>query len=123
MSNIRKGGQMVLAALAFVCALAVGFAAEARDFRIKGTDLGGGGAYEGRVSAEIVGNTVKVLWVVGNARYTGTGVIDGDWLAVHFTGPTTGVALYRRGSDGIIRGKWTTAGSTKVGTEDWYPIQ
>ena len=123
MTSIRKTGQMVLAALAFVAALAVGFAAEARDFRITGTDMGGGGAYEGRVSAEIVGNTVKVVWVVGNARYSGTGVIDGDWLAVYFTGPTTGVALYRVDANGAFHGKWTTAGSTKVGTEDWFPVQ
>ncbi len=123
MISIRKSGQRILAAMAFVCALALGFVAEARDFRVQGTDLGGGGAYTGRVSAEVIGNTVKVTWVVGNSRYTGTGVLDGDWLAVYFTGPTTGVALYRVDDRGAFHGKWTTAGSTQVGTEDWIPVR
>jgi hypothetical protein len=118
-----KTGRLLVAALAFIAAIGMALAAQARDFRVKGTDMGGGGAYEGRVSAEIVGNTVKVVWVVGSSRYTGTGVIEGDALAVYFTGPTTGVALYRVDGNGAFHGKWTTAGSTKVGTEDWFPVQ
>ena len=120
MTMIRKG---FIAAMAFVLALGIAAVAQARDFKVQGTDMGGGGAYEGRVSAEIIGNTVKVTWVVGSSRYTGTGVVDGDWLAVYFTGPTTGVALYKVDSNGAFHGKWTTAGSTQVGTEDWIPVQ
>lgn len=123
MISMRKGGQRILAAMAFVCVLALGLAVQAREFRIQGTDLGGGGAYSGRVSAEVNGNTVKVTWVVGDQRYTGTGVLDGDWLAVYFSGPATGVALYRVDDKGAFHGKWTTTGSSEVGTEDWYPAQ
>jgi hypothetical protein len=83
-----------------------------------------GRAYEGRVATEIVGNTIKVVWVVGGSRYTGNGVIDGDSLAVYFTGPGTGVALYRFDrASGAFHGKWATAGANNVGTEDWFPVQ
>ena len=45
------------------------------------------------------GQTYRVVWVVGNARYVGTGIGNREGLAVSYkSGNSSGLALY--GADG-----------------------
>lgn len=116
------GVRSLAAAVMIVGLMAASWGAQAADFIVKGTGLDGA-AYQGRVATDVVGDTVKVVWLVDGARYVGNGVIYDNALAVYFTGPTTGVAIYKYDTaTGVWRGRWTTAGANKAGTEDWIPV-
>ena len=57
-------------------------------------------------------------------HYTGSGVVDGDVLAVYFKPGYNAVALCRLNrAAGACKGKWTALGSGTTSTEDWSPIK
>jgi hypothetical protein len=78
-----------------------------------------GSQYQGTASVERTGDTYRVTWTVGDARFIGTGIGSDDALAITYrSGNNTGVALlFREG--GETRVVWTYAGGTTVGAERW----
>jgi hypothetical protein len=96
------------------------FAADpAGEYKVEGTNPGGGGQYTGTVTVRKTGETYSVIWQVGGTRYIGTGIGNKDFIAVSYrSGSDTGLALY--GEDGgNWTGIWTYAGGKKVGAEHW----
>ncbi len=89
------------------------------DYAVEGTNPGGGSQYRGTVSITKIGETYRVVWVVGGTRYIGTGIGNKDFIAVSYrSGNDTGLALY--GADGgNWAGVWTYVGGRQVGTELW----
>jgi len=109
-----------LLAVAALLWSATAFAADpVGTYTIEGTNPGSGSKYTGTVTVEKTGETYRVVWVVGDSRYTGTGLGDKDFMAVSYrSGSETGLALY--GEDGgNWKGVWTYAGSRNMGTEVW----
>ena len=88
-------------------------------YDVEGTNPGGDSKYHGTATVEKTGDTYRVVWVVGNTRYVGTGIGTKDFLAVSYrSGNDTGLALY--GADGgNWAGIWTYAGGHEVGAELW----
>lgn len=88
-------------------------------YNVEGSNPGGRGTYRGTVAVEKTGQTYRVIWVVGNTRYVGTGIGNKDFIAVSYkSGNDTGLALY--GADGgNWAGVWTYSGGRDVGTEVW----
>lgn len=78
-----------------------------------------GSKYSGTVTVTKTGQTFKVVWLIGNEKYTGTAIGDKDFLAISYvSGSESGLALY--GADGgNWNGIWTYAGGTTMGTEIW----
>ena len=98
---------------------AVAFAADpAGSYDVQGTSPDGS-TYKGTATVTQTGQTFKVIWEIGNDKYTGTGIGDKDFLAISYTsGSESGLALY--GADGgNWKGVWTYAGGTKMGSEIW----
>src|SRR4051812_45754734 len=110
----------VFAAAILMLGSAGAFAADPEgDYRVEGTNPGGGGSYSGTVTVEKTGETYRVVWVVGGTRYIGTGIGNKDFIAVSYrSGSSTGLALY--GEDGgNWLGVWTYADGKQVGAERW----
>jgi hypothetical protein len=113
--------RFIAALAAFVLATATAaFAADpVGRYRVEGTNPGNGSAYSGTVTVEKTGETYRVVWTVGNARYVGTGIGDHNFIAVSYrSGDSTGLALYGAADDDW-KGVWTYAGGRQVGTERW----
>jgi hypothetical protein len=91
----------------------------AGSYGVVGTNPGGGSGYQGEVTIQRTGDTYRVTWTIGGQRYTGTGIGDGNFLAVSYrSGDDTGLALYAaNGRD--WQGVWAYAGGTTMGTERW----
>ena len=88
-------------------------------YDVEGTNPGSETTYTGTVSVERTGDTYKVIWIVGQTRYVGTGIGNKDFIAVSYrAGDQTGLALYGATDDGW-KGVWTYANGTKIGTERW----
>jgi len=106
-------------AAAFLWSAAAFAADPAGNYKVEGTNPGGGSTYHGTVSVTKTGETYRVIWVVAGTRYVGTGIGDKDFLAVSYkSGNDTGLALY--GADGgNWAGVWTYAGGHQVGAEIW----
>lgn len=111
-----------IAALVAVTLLAV-TAALAADpsgrYTVEGTNPGNGSAYSGGVTVEKTGETYRVVWVVGDTRYVGTGIGDHNFIAVSYrSGNSSGLALYRA-EGGDWQGVWTYSGGKQIGAERW----
>src|SRR5258708_3389140 len=96
-------GRTVMRHLLVAAALlwsATAFAADpVGTYKIEGTNPGSGTKYTGTVTVEKTGETYRVVWVVGDSRYVGTGLGDKNFMAVSYnSGSDTGLALY--GEDG-----------------------
>ena len=88
-------------------------------YSVEGINPGSGTKYTGTVNVEQTGETYRVTWVVGDARFIGTGIGDKNFLAVSYkSGDSTGLALY--GADTADwTGVWAYSGGTKMGAEKW----
>ena len=88
-------------------------------YSIKGTNPGVG-AYTGTLTISPRGEIYDVLWVVGNMKYGGVGVVNGDTLSVAYAPADykfMGVVSYVARPNGL-EGKWAVyGGATKMGTE------
>lgn len=112
--------RMAAAVAAILLAMTVAYAADpAGTYNVEGTNPGGKGSYAGTVTVTKTGDTYRVVWVIGNTRYVGTGIGNKDFLAVSYrSGNDTGLALY--GEDGgNWTGIWAYAGSKQLGSEEW----
>jgi hypothetical protein len=110
----------LLVAVVLLCSTALAFAADpVGAYRVTGSNPGGGSRYHGTVKVERTGKTYRVIWVIGNTRYVGTGIGNREGLAVSYkSGKSSGLALY--GADGgNWEGVWTYAGGRDLGTEVW----
>ena len=91
----------------------------AGSYRVEGTNPGSGSTYTGSVTVTKTGETWRVVWVVGNTRYVGTGIGDRNFIAVSYrAGNETGLALYGA-EGGNWQGVWAYAGGQQIGAERW----
>lgn len=80
-------------------------------YRCEGVGANGEG-YQGFVEIARIDDTYRVTWMIPPHRvYIGIAVVQGDALAVSFTGGTLGVVLYQMQKDGRVVGSWSTAHS------------
>ena len=88
-------------------------------YRVQGSNPGGGAGYSGNVTVRKTGDTYQIVWQIEGTRYVGTGIGGPEGLAVTYrSGNDTGVAIYvpaQGGYDGV----WTYAGARQVGQERW----
>lgn len=88
-------------------------------YSVVGQNPGGGSQYRGSVTVERTGQTYRVIWVVGDTKYVGTGIGNKDFIAVTYrSGNSTGLALYGA-QGGNWQGVWANAGGREIGTEVW----
>ncbi|CAK0745076.1 putative Fibronectin-binding protein [Azospirillaceae bacterium] len=96
-------------------------------YDLVGTDAAPGNAeYKGTVQLERKDSTVIVTWNVEGETYVGTGVVDGNAMAVAYGGgdddDEVGIGLYIRDPQTeVVTGRWTVKGKTILGTERWTP--
>jgi len=108
---------------AIACAIVVAASAACADpvgtYAVEGANPGGGGRYKGIVSVEQTGETYRVIWVINDKQFIGTGIGDKKFIAVSYkVGANTGLALYGADGDGFT-GVWAYAGGTTMGAERW----
>lgn len=88
-------------------------------YTIKGTNPGVG-PYTGTLTISPRGDIYDVQWVIGNLRYSGVGIANGDTLSVAYSGADhsfMGVISYTGRPNGL-EGKWAIyGGKPKTGTE------
>ena len=111
----------LLSALAGVSLFVLPFAAGAQEgqYRVQGTNPGGGSPYSGTVTVQRTGDTFNVVWQIAGTRYVGTGIGGPDGLAVTYrSGNDTGVAIYTPEAGGYDA-VWTFAGGRQIGAERW----
>ena len=110
-----------MTAAALLLSVTAAFAADpVGTYRVEGTNPGGGSSYRGTVTVERNGETYRVVWVIGNTRFVGTGIGTRDFISVSYrSGDQTGLALY--GEDGgNWNGVWAFANGRALGSEVWY---
>ena len=96
--------------------------AQEGQYRVQGTNPGGGGTYAGPVTVQKTGQTYQVVWQVEGTRFVGTGIGGPEGFAVTYrSGNDTGVAIYVPGAQGGFEGVWTYAGARQIGQERWAP--
>ena len=94
--------------------------AQEGQYRVQGSNPGGGGSYAGTVTVQKTGQTYQVVWQVEGTRFVGTGIGGPDGLAVTYrSGNDTGVAIYVPGQQGGCEGVWTYAGARQIGQGRW----
>ena len=106
-------------AAALLWSVATAFAADpVGSYDVRGNNPDGS-KYTGTVTVTQTGQTYRVVWRIGNTRYTGTAIGDKNFLAVSYqSGNESGLALY--GADGgNWKGIWTYSGGTSMGSELW----
>jgi hypothetical protein len=118
--------RLLAAIITAVClASAAAFADPVGQYNVTGTNPGNTNAvYKGTVAVQRTGETYQVVWVVGGARFVGTGIgVDtANFLAVAYKSKNfSGLALYAGQPDGSWQGIWTTEGGTLIGSEKWTP--
>ncbi len=82
-----------------------------------------GSNYSGSVVLTQTGTgTWHASWNIEGDRYEGTGVGDGQTLALSFSGKSgSGTALYRANGSGGYSGIWAYRNDRKIGNETWIP--
>lgn len=108
-----------IAAAALVWSAAAFAADPVGTYDVEGSNPGSTSSYHGTVTVERTGQTYRVVWVVGNRRYVGTGIGNGEFIAVSYRSHNdTGLAMY--GAEGRNwNGVWTYAGGRQIGQEVW----
>jgi hypothetical protein len=122
--------------------LAAAFAAPALadptgSWLVNGGNADGSGAYQGKITVERDGETYKAIWVVGDTKFTGTGIggsmsdgvfspgpaSEGDTaVSILFrSGKDVGLAVYCEQADGSWSGAWTYENINLVAYETWTP--
>jgi hypothetical protein len=110
--------------LAIIASLAFSFtAAFAADpvgtYRVEGSNPGGGSSYSGTVTVERTGDTYRVIWVIGNDRFVGTGIGNRENLSVSYRSSNlNGLAVYTE-DGGNWTGVWAITDGRQIGREVW----
>jgi len=105
---------------------ALGFAQSAEPsglYSVEGRNADQKGTYRGEVAISKDGEGFKILWIIGNQQYAGTGILRDGKLAVAFQaqGRMAGIGLFDLRSDGTFSGTWTVLGGKALGLENWTP--
>ncbi len=112
--------KFTVACAAVVFSTLVAFAGEPEgNYRVVGSNPGGGSRYSGTVMVEKTGQTYRVTWDIGGQTYVGTGIGSSEGLAVSYrSGNQTGLAIYgAKGND--WEGVWAFTNGRTVGGEAW----
>ena len=90
-------------------------------FQVTGTSPGAEGQYQGTLTISKQGSVYNLSWTIGQGEtYEGIGLKVGDQLSVAYwtsDRSSSGVVVYKAGSDGSLSGAWTPQGETRIGTE------
>jgi hypothetical protein len=88
-----------------------------------GSYIARGADYSGSVVLSQTGaGTWQASWNIDGDRYEGTGVGDGQTIALSFSGKSgSGTALYRANGTGGYDGIWAYRADRKTGKETWIP--
>jgi hypothetical protein len=92
------------------------------NYNVSGKDAVNGGAYTGTSTLTQTGSsTWRITWRVDGVNFTGSGLGDGDVIALNFAGRgRTGVALLKAKGDGSgYDVSWIYSGDRTVSFEDW----
>jgi hypothetical protein len=93
-------------------------------YRVEGREPSGQ-TYSGRVLVVRRGDVYHIAWKLGDTQSIGTGLVDGNVLAVIWVirgAPIPGVAVYEIAADGSLAGRYTMLGADVVGEERWVPV-
>jgi hypothetical protein len=88
-------------------------------YNCKGTNPGGGSAYQGSVVITRDGAVYNVVWTVGSGVYMGVGLLQGEQFSVAYTDPQktmVGLVVYKV-AGGTLTGVWAVHGGSQTGTE------
>ncbi|MGE0733463.1 MAG: hypothetical protein AB7G15_11130 [Alphaproteobacteria bacterium] len=72
--------------------------------------------YQGTVSVTQLGQTYRVVWVVGNQQIVGHGILFNGVFSVAYTG---GIAVYVPNPQGQWEGQWSPNNGATIGLENW----
>lgn len=92
-------------------------------YEVQGTNLNGStyaGVAEITVTSE---NTCRIVWDTGSIS---SGICmrdDSTFVAGYVLGDKVGLVIYEMQADGSMRGVWTVADTTGVGTENLIPMR
>lgn len=107
------------AAALLISATAVLAAEPTGTYRVEGSNPGSGTPYGGTVTVERTGETYRVVWVIGNQRFVGTGIGNRDFISVSYrSGGQTGLALYAEDGGNWV-GVWAFSDGRQLGREVW----
>ncbi|MBI1209321.1 MAG: hypothetical protein GC191_18810 [Azospirillum sp.] len=121
---MRRALHVVILAFAWQVMALGAAAAQTATYDLVGTNPGSSAVgYRGTVTLTVKGQVLTVVWKIGTDTSVGTGIANGNTLAVGYPGPNEpGVALYTRNpTSGVVNGYWVPGGGTAVGTETWTP--
>jgi hypothetical protein len=92
-------------------------------YSVEGRNVDAKATYRGEVAISKDGEAFKILWIVGNQQFLGTGILRDGKLAVAFQaqGRMAGIALFDLHPDGTLSGTWTVLGGKELGLEHWTP--
>ncbi len=86
-------------------------------YTVSGTDLAGK-TYRGELTITREGEVYLVVWTLGQTQIAGTGLLEGNVLAVTWdAGGVPGLVVYRSTQPGVLEGRWTVQGETVSATE------
>jgi hypothetical protein len=81
-----------------------------------------GSTYTGTVQITPRGSTCRIVWQTGNSKSEGLCMLSGKTLAAFYKlGADYGLIIYEVQPDGSLRGRWSIADKTGVGTELLVP--
>lgn len=112
--------RFLLTAAALIMSFSAAFAADpVGTYRVEGNNPGSGSGYSGTVTVERNGETYRVIWVIGNQRFVGTGIGNRDFISVSYrSGNQTGLALYGEDGGNWV-GVWAFSDGRQLGREVW----
>jgi hypothetical protein len=92
------------------------------DYACKGTNPDGQ-EYTGKVKIVKKGDVYQFGWVIGQERYSGVGIRDGNILSVSWVlqNGDTGIVVYKIGKDKRLVGRWAQQGGKAIYTETLIP--
>ena len=89
-------------------------------YAVAGVNPGGGSGYDGVVEVFRTGETYRVVWQIGAQSFVGTGILYDGVFSIAYNG---GLAVYRPGPGGTLKGQWTLTGEQRLGSETWQKNQ
>ncbi len=90
------------------------------DYLVEGVNPSGS-KYKGKATLRRKGDTYTVTWTISNEKFSGSGTLNGDVLAVNWKTNTgvSGVVNYQLNEDGTLKGSWADG----AGAETLIPVR
>lgn len=90
-------------------------------------DAVNGATYQGSVHIAKSGEVYVLSWVIGNEKYVGFGLVNGNVFSVAVHSPAdprySAVVAYTIAPNGTLKGRWTATGLDRVYTETLVPVE